>query len=1248
MIAQPPSPSPPSFGRFDVLRALAHGGMSVVYLARDRVTGEEVALKTVRVPDEIYLASLRREIHALGRLRHPGIVRILAEGVADGMPWYAMELLVGETLEGVHGKLWSRADPSRAGRTTIAQRASRADPPHGDTIVSAGLPSRARAGGGDLGRVLTLVRRLCPALAFLHGEGIVHCDLKPQNVFVRPGDLPVLMDFGLAWRAAGGIGREVAEVATKVAGTPNYMAPEQIRLQAIDPRTDLYALGCLLYELVTGSPPFVGGHEVLVRHLTHEPLPPSALVDGVPPALDELVLGLLRKRPRERIGHAEDVAAALEALGAVPEPQPPPSVPRAFVYRPELSGRDTIVRDLLTRVERPREGRGAFVLVGGESGIGKTYLATEVARRAAADLQVVAASCAPRGTLRRGGGELQPFQELFGAIADRCTAMGIETTDRLLGPRGQILAPFSPQIARLPGIESWPAPPELTGPAARELLFSALRETLAAFAREQPMLLLLDDLHWADELTLAFLDGLPPDWLDRQPLAILATYREGEGGEPLDRVRARADTHDVSLGVLDETNVRAVVRDMLAIDAPPDPFVRFLARRSGGNPFFVAEYLRAAVSEGLLRRTTIAGLGGRLASHAEAPVGERGESTSGVFERLQLPGSIRDLVGRRLAALGPIARKLATAASVIGRDFDLEILQAATGASEVEIMEGIAELLARQVVEALGPGRFQFVHDKLREVEYDELELPRRRELHRAVARAIEERALSADDPSALAGALAHHWAGARVDDKALEWLERAAVRALDHAAYRESERLHRRAIEIADRQRFLPALRRARLHAGIAKATFGSGDLEATEAHGYEALARLGHPLPRTTLGRARFLGRALVTQAAHLVGFGVGAVRGSDQRDRLCEAATSAALMSHRFFYVDDAFGMLAASLLSVNLAERAGVEAAVPRAYTQIAFVAGLLQRHRLAAKYFGRARAGAEATHDPIELAFALAVESVYHCGHGRWDAAESAVGRADESLRGVTDPFLRELVLTARGHVEFYTGRVVAAQQRFETLLASARARGSEQHATWGLFSIARSALVLDRPEVALPLLEEARDALSRRPELQSEIICHGLLADAYARLGHDTDALRVAEGTVDRIRRARPTGFAALEGYVGTLSAALALERRGRDALGLVRRVVRLLARFSRAFPIARPSAERGVGELALRRGDTARARAAFERALESARAFGMPREEAEALSSLSRLLPTDSWEQQTRRAEAEAIWRRIRGSARA
>ena len=359
------------------------------------------------------------------------MVRVLDEGLWEGLPWYAMELLQGVPL-----------------RHLVFAQHSR--------------PQRS---------LLTIVRRLCAPLGFIHGEGVVHRDLKPENVLLRPDGIPVLVDFGLMAQFAGRLGREELDLSAATSGTVAYMAPEQIQGELVDARADLYALGCVLYELLTGQQPFRGAHvpQIAWHHLHTAPAAPSTLVNGVPHQLDALVLALLAKRPRDRPGHADDVAAALANLGAEDGLTSSSPKARAYLYRAGLTGRDARLRELHEHLSGVQQGRGGLVLLGGESGVGKTRLAMELAREAGRRrLRVLIGEGVPLSSNSAAGGPLKALRPALQSIADRCRGRGPEETDRVLGPRGPALAVYEPALAGLPGQERYPEPAAL--PAEATLL----------------------------------------------------------------------------------------------------------------------------------------------------------------------------------------------------------------------------------------------------------------------------------------------------------------------------------------------------------------------------------------------------------------------------------------------------------------------------------------------------------------------------------------------------------------------------------------------------------------------------------------------------------------------------------------------------------------------------------------------------------------------------------------------------------
>ena len=777
---------PNTIGPYQLLDVLGRGGMGVVYRARHRDSGLVVALKSLQVPRQELLAGIRREIHALSRIRHRGIVRILDEGLDKGVPWYVMELLEGTTLRRHRSGM-----PTNPRALPSAALQGESEPADAVPSVTEHLePSTLRS-------LLTLVRRLCDPLAFLHGEGIVHRDLKPDNVLVRPDGMPVLMDFGLTARFAGPLSRETLELAAGATGTVPYMAPEQARGEPVDARADLYSLGCMLYELLTGRPPFLGETpQVLRQHFDAVPPVPSELVNGLPPRLDALVLRLLEKDPRRRLGYATDLAQELERLGAEDGDRVTDPRPRVYLYRPGLSGRRNELRVLGRQCQRLLKGRGAVVLVGGESGVGKTRLVLEAARQAAMRNVAVLAGGAsvlpdPDATGTTSAIPLEPLRPVLQSIADRCLERGAQEADRVFGRRGKVLAVYEPALKALPGQESHPEPAELPSEAARLRLFNDLVETFSAFARDQPVLFLLDDLQWADTLTIGFLIYLLQSRrLERMPILMLGTYRTEEIRGNLRELIDRVGVQRLELGRLEETAVGTMVCDMLALERPPQAFVRFLTRCSEGNPFFVSEYLRTAVRESVLWRDSN-GVWKVVDASDEA-------AADSVYESLPLPDSIIELVGRKLDSLTTGARRLAEIASILGRVLDTALLGAVAEAKTVDLMESTIELLAQRVLEDSGNGRVQFVHDKIREVAYARIEpVERRRELHLSAAKAIELRA-GKDRPEALS-VLGHHFERAGLASRARECYLGGARFAVARFAHAEAEQQYRAYLSLVD-----------------------------------------------------------------------------------------------------------------------------------------------------------------------------------------------------------------------------------------------------------------------------------------------------------------------------------------------------------------------------------------------------------------------------------------------------------------
>ncbi|MDQ6699106.1 MAG: serine/threonine protein kinase, partial [Acidobacteriota bacterium] len=285
-------------GPYEIVAPLGAGGMGEVYRAKDARLGREVAIKVLphefaRDPER--LRRFEQEARALGALNHPNIVAIYDIGIHDEAPYVASELLEGESL-----------------RTTLLQ---------------AGALQAGANGKLPIRKVLDFAKQIACGLAGASAKGLVHRDLKPDNIFVLSDGRVKILDFGLAKQTAPPASASQSEPASVetvaletspglVLGTVGYMSPEQVRGHGTDSRSDIFGFGCVLYEMLAGRRAFQGsaGMEVMSAILRDDPLPIADLNPHVPAALEAILCRCLEKNPEQRFQSAADLAFALEAL----------------------------------------------------------------------------------------------------------------------------------------------------------------------------------------------------------------------------------------------------------------------------------------------------------------------------------------------------------------------------------------------------------------------------------------------------------------------------------------------------------------------------------------------------------------------------------------------------------------------------------------------------------------------------------------------------------------------------------------------------------------------------------------------------------------------------------------------------------------------------------------------------------------------------------------------------------------------
>ena len=685
-------------------------------------------------------------------------------------------------------------------------------------LVSQPPGYRLAVGAGDLDAA---------RFAALAGEG--HRLLEAGRPAVAAG---VLREGLALWR-----GPALAEVADEGFAQAERNRLEELRVAALEDRlaADLdlggHAAAVAELEELAGRYPFrerLAGLLMLALYRSGRQAEAlqafqaarRALADelGIDPGrwLRQLETGILRQDP------------GLDWTPPPQEPGPPPGgtggsageagsmLAASVTQRPaaaadELVGRDDQLAALEGVLAGARDGRGRVVLVAGEPGIGKTRLAEEAARRAAAaGIQVAWGRC------HEGDGPpaLWPWAHVVRQLTAELAPGQLAA---MLGPSAAWFGPLMPELAG----PAWPTgPPPLADlGAARFQLNQAVAGLLRRLADTRPLLVVLDDLHWADAPSLSLLAFLAADLKDAS-LVVLGTYRDVEvvPGRPLaDTLGALARepvVERISLGGLDRAGVARLVGRTIG-GRPAEPLVQAVADRCGGNPFFITELLRLLQSERRLAAPDAA-----VAARREVPVG------------------VRDVLRARLARLPAQTATLLMVAAVAGRGFDLDLIEAVTGLDDEPALDAAeAAVLAGLVLEDdRAAGRYRFAHALVRETIYEDISRARRARLHARVADALV--ATRSAEPEPAAEMAYHCWQAAPVIGaaRALPHLLRAGEQAVAQLAYEAADEQFKRALELADQLPASPQATEQEIHIAarlgtVRLVTRGLADPDAAQA---------------------------------------------------------------------------------------------------------------------------------------------------------------------------------------------------------------------------------------------------------------------------------------------------------------------------------------------------------------------------------------------------------------------------------
>ncbi len=1221
MVASEPSLPP----RFRVVRQLGAGAMGIVLEVVDEERDARVALKTLRHADPDAIVRFKNEFRTLADIGHENLVALGELLEHEGAWFFTMEL-----VDGVDLLSWVRPgsnvmtvgrgsdEPTRAAETLPAASNPRGSV-HGDV--------RARLGTLDPARVRDAFAQLVRALDALHSMGKVHRDVKPSNVLVTREGRVVLLDFGIA-----GDARKQA----RAAGTVAYMAPEQADAHAPTPAADFYALGAVLYEALTGTLPFEGSSfEVLEAKRRAAPTAPSSIAPEAPDDLSDLALRLLANDPAARPTAREIISVLVgdQAARKSPSSIAPPSDGSTFV------GRRRELAELVRAWARVEQGHAVTVYVHGESGVGKSALVRELARqvtsRAAGDRPplVLWGRCFERESVpfKAVDGVIDALHDVFGSMPDSELRSVLPADAGLLARVFPILDADVKRARR----ETEDLPADQTEQRAR--VFTAFRELVSALTEKRPVVLVLEDLQWADADSFLLLRELlrAPD---PPPILLLATVRTSEpvldrAGPPASLPQSRLNVGSGSM----PGDVRVLALGRLALEDAEDyanvlvgsERARAIAEEAGGHPLLIEELAGGAD----------AGTAASLSALARA-------------RRDALAPATRELLELVVLARAPVPESVLRHAADIkdGAAFD-------RAAAELRQAH-----LARRV-NSRGRTALEPYHGRVREALRTEDDATSDARRHRALALGFEADAV---DPGAIdREAIAEHWRGAGESRKAADQAIAAAREAAARLAFDRAARLHQWALdlvgdaateeelaELADAQKnaargaeaadaYLAAAARASgaraldLRRRAAHELFACGHVDAGRAALAPALEALGIDAePPGPL-------RSLVSRATSYL-------RGTTFRPRpaseVSDETRARADVSHTLalgLALVDVRRATAVSQLALPHALASGDRIRAARALALDSILGSLRgdEPTRLALAQ----RLTAEAN-DSSANALTLAAESARLFAADDFAAARErareARREARDRARGATSQDLRWEITAATWlslRALSVLGDVPRARVEASRFLESAEARGDRLArglAESGWIEVTRLAQG-DVDVVQASRDEHARGPLSPRgrlDELVARVVLDLYLGEGTAAYRRSTESLRaLAEdgALASPLDRAQVLALHAR----GAVAHARKLPQRARELLDEAQSTANDVAAIGTRYALVEASLLRGA--VARARGETTRAVASFQSANTGSAALGLRLHGAVAALAAGRLRGGDEGRGQVERALA-------------
>lgn len=1163
--------------RYELVDRVGQGGMGAVYRAFDRLARNTVALKQVAAPldrlvfgggdesqEDLY-RSLAREFRTLATLRHPHIISVLDFGFDEQqVPFYTMDFIEKPVT----------IEEASAGRNTQEK--------------------------------LDLALQMLQTVAYLHRRGVLHRDLKPDNVLVVDGQVRV-MDFGLAIEMAAS-----PATTSEITGTISYMAPELFSGREITRASDLWAVGIMLYELLVGRHPFYKTSMVAMINATiNEPVDLTPFEDN--PGVAAVIQRLLEKDPTFRYNNANDVIRDL--CNAVNFPLPPETqrLRESYLQASKFVGRSEELGQLSNALESALAGVGSAWLIGGESGIGKSRLVEELRIEALTKGVLVVSG-------RASGDQAAPYA-LWTEVLRQLTLRG-DLTDL----EASVLKPLVPDIEKLLGRSVVDAP-TLEGQNAQTRLVDTVEQIFRRQTR--PLLLILENLHWAAD-SVALVARLAR-MMQEVPVLMIATYRNDEAPELPSKLPQMVLMHLRRMG---SSEIEQLSTAIMGESGRKDSILQFLQRETEGNALFLVEIIRELAEQA-----------GRIDRIDQITLPQR-----------MLADGIRTPILNRLRRLEDDDRPPLLFAAIAGRELDLKVLEAAFAGFDFE--NWLVRLSDVSVLE-FTDNAWRFAHDKVRDVVISELTSEMQRDLHRSVAMTME--ATYPNKPE-MARAIAYHWEQALdatkpdvlVLNKAIDALEIAGAHALATYAYSDISVMYERLLELeklhctlVENRKGTPIAKEriAAWHAELGYAKETALMFPQASAHFETSADLLGYAIP----GDGLPVGIGIFTQIARQ--FGRRGFRkvfpltlSDGERKTLERVAHLDGYLGTVYYFTNKPLSGLYVSLRALNIAEKLGPSAELARTYAQMCVLTGTFGMHKQARRYHERAIEVSRQINMPHVEAVVSLTTSIYFLQQTHVKETQEILERALSLAQSAGDVVLIQTLKQIYATSFMVTGQFDRDLELLQEIDQVAARTNDPLRRSNALAYMARVKVIrgqyaagLRDVELAVSLVEE--HALSG-PQL---IDMWGLSAWVYYHNGEIQRAFEAAEMTYKITHETNTPGSIGMFAYshIGEVYSALrdsvSATYNGVDLTARLKSVTKSLNTFG--VPASKSLGMRLQGLVDLIDGGTVKAIETWRKALAAAEFAKNPLEQGHVHLLLAQHLPQGDSSRQTHRQRANELF---------